>query len=161
MKINLANAVAAAAVAVALCSPVYAADVPRESQVERNSERVMPFSMEATMHLFKPTPTGGVQTVMVHNGDARQVLLVRSHVRKEAQAFARGDFTDPASIHGGAMPGLQAMHAGARRIAVQYSEVQNGAAITYATNDPSLVSALHAWFKAQVSDHGSHATMKM
>jgi hypothetical protein len=146
---------------VALSSPVYAVDAPRESQVERNSERVMPFSMDATMHAFTPTPTGGVQTVMVHNGDARQVLLVRSHLRKEAQAFARGDFTDPASIHGGAMPGLQAMHAGARRIAVRYSEVQNGAAITYTTNDPSLVSALHAWFKAQVSDHGSHATMKM
>jgi hypothetical protein len=161
VNIDPTNAIIAASVVVALASPVYAADVPRQSQVERSSERVMPFSIDATMHVFKPTPTGGVQTVMVHNGDARQVLLVRSHLRKEAKAFARGDFTDPTSIHGGAMPGLQAMHAGARRIAVQYSEVQNGAAITYTTNDPSLVSALHAWFKAQVSDHGSHATMKM
>jgi hypothetical protein len=44
---------------------------------------------------------------------------------------------------------------------VQYSEVQNGAVIAYNTNDPSLGSAVHAWFKAQVSDHGSHAKMKM
>jgi hypothetical protein len=161
VKINPANAAIAALVVVALSSPVYAEGVPRQSQVERNSERVMPFSLDATMHAFKPTPTGGVQTVMVHNSDARQVVLVRSHLRKEAQAFARGDFRDPASIHGGEMPGLQAMHAGARRIAVRYSEVQNGAAITYATNEPSLVAAIHAWFKAQVSDHGSHATMKM
>jgi hypothetical protein len=161
VKVKLTSAVIAALGVVALSSPVYAADVPRQSQVERNSERVMPFSLEATMHAFKPTPTGGVQTVMVHNGDARQVVLVRSHLRKEAQAFSRGDFRDPASIHGGDMAGLQAMHAGARHIAVQYSEVRNGAAITYVTNDPSLVAAIHAWFKAQVSDHGSHATMKM
>jgi hypothetical protein len=120
----------------------------------------MPFSMEATMHTFVPTPSGGVQTVMVHNGDAKQVVLVRSHLRKEAAAFAHGDFTDPASIHGGRMPGLQAMHTGAKRISVRYSEVQNGAAITFATNEPALVSAIHAWFNAQVSDHGAHATVK-
>jgi hypothetical protein len=121
----------------------------------------MPFSMDATMHKFVPTTFGGVQTVTVQNGDLRQVLLVRSHLHKEAQAFARGDFADPASIHGGTMPGLQAMHAGAKHIGVRYSEVPNGAAITYSTSEPALVTAVHAWFKAQVSDHGAHATMKM
>ncbi len=146
---------------VALGASAHAADSTRQVKVEQNSERVMPFSMEATMHTFVPTPSGGVQTVMVHNGDAKQVVLVRLHLRKEAAAFAHGDFTDPASIHGGRMPGLQAMHTGAKRISVRYSEVQNGAAITYATNEPALVSAIHAWFNAQVSDHGAHATMKM
>ncbi len=161
MNDTLTKAALAASLVVALCTLVYAADEPRQAQVERNSERVMPFSMDATMHAFVPTPTGGVQTVTVHNGDGKQVLLVRSHLRKEAQAFARGDFTDPASIHGGTMPGLQALHAGAKRIRVRYSEVHDGAAITYRTDEPALVSAVHAWFKAQVSDHGAHATMKM
>nr|MDP9106154.1 aspartate carbamoyltransferase [Candidatus Eremiobacteraeota bacterium] len=112
-------------------------------------------------HVFVPTPSGGVQTVLVHDGNAKQVALVRSHLRKEATAFARGDFADPASIHGGDMPGLKAMHAGSARISVRYADVPNGARITYATADPELVSAIHAWFKAQVSDHGPHATMKM
>jgi hypothetical protein len=158
---NLLRAALAALLVVAPASSGHAADTPRQVQVERKSERVMPFSMDATMHTFVPTPKGGVQTVLVHNGDTKQVLLVRSHLRKEAQAFARGDFNDPASIHGGTMPGLQAMHDGAARISVRYAAVQNGAAITYATQDPALVSAIHAWFKAQVSDHGAHATMKM
>ncbi len=120
----------------------------------------MPFSMTATMHRFVPTRNGGVQTVFVHDGDPRQVMLVRSHLRKEAVAFARGDFADPATIHGDAMPGLHALHVGAKRIRVHYAEVRSGATITYATTDPALVSAIHAWFKAQVSDHGAHATMK-
>ncbi|MFB4263080.1 hypothetical protein [Nonomuraea sp. GTA35] len=32
-----------------------------------------------------------------------------------------------------------------------------GAQITYTTSDASLIKALHAWFDAQVSDHGRHA----
>src|ERR1700681_4833408 len=101
----------AASIVIALSVSANAADSGRQETVERNSERVMPFSMDATMHRFVPTPTGGVQTVVVHDGDPKQVVLVRAHLRKEAQAFARGDFTDPASIHGGAMPGLAALHA--------------------------------------------------
>jgi len=137
------------------------ADSPRQAQVERNSMKVMPFSMDATMHHFDPTPTGGVQRVLVHNGDRHQVALVRSHLRHEARAFARGDFSDPQAIHGGLMPGLGAMRAGASRLHVSYSELSNGAQITYATHDPALVSAIHQWFAAQVRDHASHATMKM
>lgn len=161
MRTDVVKAVLAAALLIALSSPASAADDRRKAQVERNSERVMPFSMDATLHRFDPTPAGGVQTVTVHDGDRKQVLLVRSHLRKEASAFARGDFADPASIHGGTMPGLRALHDGAKRIAVRYADVPNGASITYATGDRALVSAIHAWFKAQVGDHGAHATMKM
>jgi hypothetical protein len=160
VKNNLGAAVAALAVLVT-SSTAAAADKQRQTQVEHNSERVMPFSMDAAMHRFVPTPTGGVQSVLVHDNDAKQVALVRSHLRKEAAAFSRGDFADPAAIHGGGMPGLQAMHAGANRIKVRYADVPQGATITYSTADAGLVSAIHAWFKAQVSDHGAHATMKM
>jgi hypothetical protein len=154
-------AVFAALALAATSSAARSADAPRQTQVERNSEMVMPFSMAASRHVFAPTPTGGVQTVLVHGGNLNQIALVRSHLRKEAAAFARGDFADPASIHGGDMPGLQAMHAGAARISIRYADVPHGARITYATVEPALVAAIHAWFKAQVTDHGPHAAMKM
>ena len=160
MNISFAAALLAAVVSTTPSTAV-AADEPRQAQVERNSEKVMPFSMQSSKHVFVPTPTGGVQTVLVPGGNHTQVGLVRSHLRKEAAAFARGDFRDPASIHGGEMPGLRAMHAGANRIKVRYADVPNGGQITYTTADSALVSALHAWFKAQVNDHGAHATMKM
>ena len=150
-----------AAIVAATAATATAGETQRRTQVEHTSEQVMPFSMQTSQHVFVPTPRGGVQTVLVHGGNAKQVGLVRSHVRKEAAAFARGDFADPASIHGGDMPGLKAMHAGARRIDVRYADVPNGARITYTTADRALVSAIHAWFKAQVNDHGPHATMKM
>ena len=161
MKNALAAASFAAILAAAMSATAMAADTQRRTQVEHKSETVMPFSMQTSMHVFVPTKSGGVQTVLVHGGNPKQVALVRSHLRKEAAAFVRGDFTDPASIHGGDMPGLKAMQAGSRRINVRYADVPNGARITYATGDPALVSAIHAWFKAQVNDHGPHATMKM
>ena len=160
VKHRLATVLMAAA-AVAAASGALAGDSQRQTKVEHNSERVMPFSMNATMHRFVPTPAGGVQSVIAHDGEPKQVLLVRSHLRKEAGAFARGDFADPATIHGRDMPGLKAMHAGAKRIRVRYAEVPNGATITYATADPALVAAIHAWFHAQVTDHGEHASMTM
>ena len=82
MRTKLTMTTLAAALVVALPSPGYATDTPRQTKVERNSEQVMPFSMNATMHRFVPTPTGGVQTVMVHNGDPKQVPLVRSPLTK-------------------------------------------------------------------------------
>jgi hypothetical protein len=46
----------------------------------------------------------------------------------------------------------------AAAISVDYSVTAGGARITYATGESDLVAALHAWFDAQVGDHGSHAT---
>lgn len=150
-----------AALAMVVPRAAAAADASRQHDVERKSEQVMPFAMGATLHRFVPGPRGGMQIVTVRNGDARQIQLVRAHLRKEAKAFARGDFADPAAIHGGTMPGLATLHAHARAVRVAYADIPNGGRITYTSDDPALIAAIHSWFKAQVSDHGDHATMHM
>jgi hypothetical protein len=130
-----------------------------EAMVERGSRAVMPFDLNRTMHIFEPTPDGGLQTVMVHDGDPQQIALVRSHLRKEATAFARGNFSDPARIHGMTMPRLPQLRAGASRMSVRYLQTMDGASIRYKTSDPQLIAAVHEWFAAQVKDHGAHAMM--
>jgi hypothetical protein len=55
------------------------------------------------------------------------------------------------------MPGLRDLEQGHDRIEIRYADTPAGAQITYTTSDPALVTALHAWFDAQVSDHGQHA----
>jgi hypothetical protein len=54
------------------------------------------------------------------------------------------------------MPGLAELRASARRIDVTYDELEDGAQLTYRTNEPALTTALHDWFAAQTSDHGGH-----
>ena len=62
----------------------------------------------------------------------------------------------PARIHGTDMPGLAVLRGSAGKVAVDYTDTADGARIAYTTSDPALVAALHAWFDAQVSDHGTH-----
>jgi hypothetical protein len=89
--------------------------------------------------------------------DAEQVSLIRMHLRAEADRFATGDFGDPAQIHARSCRASPNSRRPQVRSASSYSEVASGAAFRYSTDDPGLVSALHLWFDAQVSDHGSHA----
>jgi hypothetical protein len=88
----------------------------------------------------------------------KQIALIRSHLREESEKFGKGDFSDPAKIHGEDMPGLAQLKAGAAKIDVRYSALPDGAQIRYTAKDPKLVTALHQWFSAQLSDHGAHAT---
>ena len=89
--------------------------------------------------------------------DETQVRLVREHLLEERGNFARGDFDDPARIHGMDMPGVAELSADYQMISVSYSELPAGAELRYTTSDPHLVDAIHAWFDRQVMDHGAHA----
>lgn len=119
---------------------------------------VMPFDLEATTHVFEPTGSGGVQTVVADDpNDAEQIALVREHLIDEAERFRRGDFGDPAMIHGQEMPGLAVLESSSDSLTVSYREVPAGGEITYRSTEPEVVQALHDWFAAQLSDHGQHA----
>jgi hypothetical protein len=158
-----AAAVTGAAVAAALAFGGSEQDpgdrqTDRQKVVAQRGQTVMPFDLEQTTHRFTPTATGGTQDVVAdQRGDAEQVDLIRAHLRKEAQAFSRGDFSDPARIHGADMPGLAELQEGYDRFEVRYDERADGATLTYATEDSALVDALHSWFEAQLGDHGAHA----
>ncbi|MEU4885983.1 MULTISPECIES: aspartate carbamoyltransferase [Streptomyces] len=130
----------------------------RQDKVAERGRSVMPFDLDQTTHHFTPTDTGGIQEVVADEpGDTEQIGLIRSHLRQEAKAFARGDFGDPARIHGHDMPGLAQLEEGYERLEVRYQKRTDGAALTYHTEDPALAGALHDWFEAQLSDHGDHA----
>lgn len=130
----------------------------RQRDVAERGRSVMPFDLEQTTHHFTPTDTGGVQDVVADRpGGTEQISLIRAHLQQEAEAFRRGDFGDPARIHGDDMPGLAELEAGHERFEVRYEERTDGATLIYATGDPALVTALHDWFEAQTKDHGDHA----
>lgn len=130
----------------------------RQHAVAARGAQVMPFDLERTTHRFTKNRTGGEQTVVAEDpSDTEQVRLTRQHLAKENAKFGRGDFGDPATIHGTQMPGLAELSTGYRRVTTEYADTPAGGRITYSTDDPALIDALHDWFDAQVSDHGSHA----
>jgi len=129
----------------------------RQREVAETGARVMPFDLERTTHVFTDEPWGGEQRVVSDQSEAEQVALIRSHLAEEAERFARGEFTSPERIHGHDMPGLDVLRTSAGTLAVSYSDVESGGAIAYRSQDPRVITALHAWFGAQRSDHGRHA----
>jgi hypothetical protein len=55
------------------------------------------------------------------------------------------------------MPGLRELQAGAPRLNISYTDVPAGGAIRFDTSDIHLITAVHRWFGAQLSEHGSDA----
>lgn len=150
--------VALLAVVVAVVAIAGGDDLSRQEVVAERGAEVMPFDLEATTHVFDATSTGGVQTVVADDPtDREQVVLIRGHLRDEVARFRAGDFGDPATIHGHDMPGLDTLEDHADAIRIRYRDRRDGGQVTYQSDDPTVVDALHDWFDAQVADHGAHA----
>jgi hypothetical protein len=154
----LVGATTAAMLALVGCGADGDALAKRRSDVAARGALVMPFDLDATTHTFTDADDGGVQVVTADDpDDAVQIERIRMHLRREGDKFARGDFEDPAAIHGHDMEGVADLEAGHREITVTYTDVPDGGRLTYATDRPDLVAAVHAWFARQVVDHGVHA----
>ena len=129
-----------------------------QEHVHQMAPGVMPFDVSKTVHIFKMTESGGVERVVAKDpGAADQIALIQQHLRHEAASFQRGDYSDPAKLHGAAMPGLNELQSGASRIKISVTMLPAGAEITFITADPHLLTALHRWFGAQLSEHGPDA----
>lgn len=141
-----------------LAGPAPAFAQTTQEHVHHMSHSVMPFDVARSLHIFRMTDRGGEQRVIARDpGDARQIALIRQHLRHEASRFQRGDYSDPATLHGAGMPGLAELQEGASRIQVSYADVPAGAALTFSTTDRHLITQIHRWFGAQLSEHGADA----
>jgi hypothetical protein len=137
----------------------FATDAERQAEVAQRGAEVMPFNLKATTHIFTKSRDGGSQRVVAKApSDEVQIRLIRTHLREIQAEFRRGDFSAPARIHVADMPGLSQLRAAnPGQISIAYRDVYGGGELTYRSNNPKLVSSLHAWFDAQLSDHGADA----
>lgn len=146
---------------LAITSLFNAASVYAQTQqehVHHMSPGVMPFDMAKTVHIFRMTESGGVQRVIIREpGDTTQIALIQQHLQHEAERFQHGDYSGPVSLHGASMPGLKELQTGAHLVKVSYRALPEGAEIVFETNDLHLLTALHRWFGAQLSEHGADA----
>lgn len=133
------------------------ADSERVEEVQQSSREVVPYSLDQTLQSFTKTVHGGVQHVVVKpTADKEQVKLIQEHLRELTNQFRKGNFSATQRVHGADMPGLaQLKKAALDDIRYEYESLPNGAQIHFSTEYPQYVQALHEWFDAQRSDHGS------
>ena len=133
----------------------------RQTAVHDMGVQVMPFDLGQTTHIFEMTQSGGIQQVVARDpGDEAQIALIQQHIQHEVLRFKEGDFSDPSTLHGGDMPGVPELTGGAGQISIEYTALADGAQITFTTEDAQLITAIHRWFGAQLSDHGADATTR-
>lgn len=150
---NRASSLVAVALLVATAASCSAA--PTADSIDERAASVMPFDLELTTHDYTKTAQGGVQEVVANDpSGSEQVTLIQDHLAEEAVKFSEGDFADPARIHGMDMAGLAELEAGFSRIRVEYSAQSDGGTITYSSDEPELIEAIHSWFDRQIADHG-------
>lgn len=132
-----------------------------QTTVHNMGSHVMPFDLDQTTHIFEMTESGGIQQVIANDpDDSEQIALIQQHIQHETMLFSVGDFSDPTSLHGVDMPGVTELAAGVAQVKIGYTDLPNGAQITFTTQDLRLITAIHRWFGAQLSDHGSDATYR-
>lgn len=129
----------------------------RQAEVAARGLEVMPFDLERSTHIFEKIETGGRQQVVSDDNDPDQIALIQSHLKEESQLFSEGNFRDPEMIHGEHMAGMHELQMAKDRIEIEYADLENGGQILYTSEDEALITAIHAWFDAQLSDHGHHA----
>lgn len=133
----------------------------RQAMLHDMGSQVMPFDLGKTTHIFEMTDSGGIQQVVAKDpSDSAQIGLIQQHIQHEVMLFSAGDFSDPSSLHGGEMPGVKELSSGVAQIKIEYAALPDGAQITFTTPDLHLITAIHRWFGAQLSDHGSDATYR-
>jgi hypothetical protein len=129
-----------------------------QEHVHQMSHNVMPFDISKALHVFRMTEVGGVMRVISRaQGSSDQVALIQRHLRHEGERFQEGDYSDPARLHGASMPGLKELQEGASKIKVSYKSLPDGAELTFETKNIHLLTAIHRWFGAQLSEHGADA----
>ena len=137
------------------CQPSHAPD--HQAEVAERGADIMGFDLDRSTHIFEKIESGGRQQVVSDDNDAEQIQLIQAHMAEIAMQFSNGDFHGPEHIHGEHMAGLHDLIMGHEKLNIEYSDIEAGGQILYTTEESEMVNAIHAWFDAQVQDHGSHA----
>lgn len=129
----------------------------RQGEVFQRTQQATSYDLNKTLQTFTQTVHGGVQHVIAKSAnDKEQIKLIRDNLRKMADDFRKGDFSETERIHGADMPGLaQLKRAQLDDIKYEYETLENGAQIHYSSEYPQYIEALREWIEAQAIDHNN------
>lgn len=100
-----------------------------------------------------PNDRGGSVTVEVNSDfEFEEIGKLHKYLREQQARFREGDFGAERRIHGDDTPGLDALERGHDRLMVSYVDLPTGGTLTFRSDDPELVAAVHEWLNRVVID---------
>ena len=126
----------------------------KDEDLKKRGAEAMGFDQDATTHHFRLAATGGsIEVTVKDEADETMITAVRSHLRTIAGEFASGHFDKPFQTHGEVPPGVVEMQKNSQKIAYRYEDVPQGGAVRIETKDASVLDAVHAFLRYQITEH--------
>lgn len=116
-------------------------------------QRAMGVDQYTSTHLFDALPDGGRIELQRGEDDPAGVAEIRRHLQQIARAFAAGDFSTPAFVHGQPVPGTAVLAAKRDLITYTYRELPHGGEVRITTGDPEAIEAIREFMAFQRQDH--------
>lgn len=127
-----------------------------QAGVDGRHDQVTGVSHQESVHHFLLAPDGGAIRLQATNDGSREDRdRIRGHLKHIAQAFAAADFSLPMFIHEQTPPGVDVMKARRATIRYRYVATKSGGEVRISTQDPEALSAIHAFLRFQIQDHGT------
>jgi hypothetical protein len=128
------------------------------AELQARGQVAMGVDQYTSFHVFEALPSGGRIALERNEADAEGVIRIREHMRRIAQAFARGDFRLPGFVHDREVPGTAVMSARQKAIHYLVDTLPRGAELRIVTDDSAAVEAIHTFLAFQRHDHrtGEH-----
>jgi hypothetical protein len=147
--------------ATASCRAEPASDAAGEREfaaVQARGGQVMGVDQYTSTHRFDRFPDGGRIELQRDTDDVRGTEEIRAHLRLIAAAFAAGDFSASARVHGVEPPGTDVLRARRDLITYTVSDLPRGAELRMRTSDREAIAAIHQFMDFQRGDHRSGGT---
>lgn len=107
-----------------------------------------PFDPAAATEVVSKTAAGGVRRVVAHeSGDAKQIGLIRTNLKSQAETLG------PDTFLGAAFGALRSAAPGTLR--AQFVEIRAGGEVRFASSDPQLIEPLQSWLESQQAVNGA------
>lgn len=152
MKSSLLIVLLLTACASSSKEPVAAAD-SSFAALQKRGGMAMGVDQYASEHEFDITSDGGRIELQSKTEDSLAVSQIRAHMRLIQHAFAAGDFTTPAFVHGHDMPGTRVLTEKRDLISYTYDDLPRGGEVRIATSDSAARKAIREFLTAQRSEH--------
>jgi hypothetical protein len=148
---------AAMLILLAACAPARPGSQPPKdpafAALQERGREAMGVDQYTSVHRFDSLEDGGRIELQRNPADTAGVAEVRRHLAVIRDAFARGDFTTPAFVHAGEVPGTRVMSARRTLIGYTVRELPGGGELRIHTTDPAALEAVHSFMAFQRGDH--------
>ena len=157
--VKMMRLLAAAVLVLAACAPAAPPEDAAFVALQTRGQAAMGVDQYTSVHRFDSLDDGGRIELQRDPADTAGVAEIRRHLAGIRDAFARGDFSTPAVVHAGSVPGTGVMRARREHIAYTFTPLLGGGEVRLRTTDPQALEAIHRFMAFQRSDHraGGHA----